>query len=183
MQYSRQVLINELSYKRALSILNEHFTIPCARNSHYTSEQLVESLVYLTVEKKYAESGLQNLACTHKASSADTLLGRVKNIKWKDAYNMLVDANDHIIGQFKGKSIFKEPVLAAADLSDDLYYGEFNNKICQYKYERGTCQSYRHASLHVVEAGKRVTLFTSYFINLAKVVCWFENYIFSTVFL
>lgn len=152
--------INELSYKRALSVLNGHFTIPCAPNSQYDSEQLVESLVYLTVENKYAESGLQNLACTHKAPSADTLLRRVKNVKWKDAYSMLVEANDHVIKKLKRKNIFQKPVMAAADLSDDPYYGEFNNKISQGKYERGTCQFYRHASLHVVEAGKRVTLFT-----------------------
>jgi hypothetical protein len=152
--------INELSYKRALSLLNEHFTMRCAPNSQYGSKQLVESLVYLTVENKYAESGLQNLACTHKAPSADTLLRRVKDVKWKDAYSMLVEANDHVIKKLKRKNIFKKPVLAAADLSDDPYYGEFNNKICQGKYERGTCQFYRHASLHVVEAGKRVTIFT-----------------------
>ena len=73
--------INELSYKQALQILNEHFTLPCAPNSQYGNEQLIESLVYLTVEKAYAESGLQNLACTHKAPSADTLLRRLKSLQ------------------------------------------------------------------------------------------------------
>ena len=146
--------INEHSH------LNEHFTIPLRAKQPIQHEQLVESLVYLTVENKYAESGLQNLACTHKAPSADTLLRRVKNVKWKDAYSMLVEANDHVIKKLKRKGIFKKTVLAAADLSDDPYYGEFNNKICQGKYERGTSQFYRHASLHVVEAGKRVTIFT-----------------------
>jgi len=152
--------MNELSYKQALSVLNEHFAICCAPNSQYGSEQLVESLVYLTVENEYAESGLQNLACTRKAPSADTLLRRVKSLGWKDAYNMLVEANDHVIRKLKRKGTFKHAVLAAADLSDDRYYGEFNNKICQGKYERGTCQFYRHAALHVVEAGKRATIFT-----------------------
>ena len=149
--------INELSYKRALQILNEHLTIHCAPNSQYTSKQLVESLVYLTVEKKYAESGLQNLACTHKAPSADTLLRRVKSLHCKDAYNMLIEANDHIIRKLKRKGIFKEPVLAAADLSYDRYYGKDNNQIRKGRCDRGTRRFYMHASLHVVEAGKRVT--------------------------
>ena len=35
--------INELSYKRALSVLNEHFTIPCAPNSQYSSKKLIQS--------------------------------------------------------------------------------------------------------------------------------------------
>ena len=152
--------VKGLSYKQALSVLNQHFTIPCAPNSEYSSEQLVESLVYLTVEKKYAESGLENLACTRKAPSADTLLRRVKGLRWRDAYNTLVEANDQVIRKLKRKGIFKKPVMAAADLSNDRYYGEFNNKTCRGKYERGTCQFYRHASLHVVEAGKRATIFT-----------------------
>ena len=49
--------------------------------------------------------------------------------------------------KLKRKGVFKTPVLDAADLSDDYYYGEFNNKICQGKYERGTNQFYRDASL------------------------------------
>lgn len=152
--------INELSYKRALSILNEHFTLSCAKNSQYSSQQFIESLVYLTVENKYAESGLQNLACTHKAPSADTLLRRLKSLQWKDAYRMLIETNDSLIRKLKRTGIFKTPVLCAIDLSDDYYYGEYNNKICQGKYQRGTNQFYRHATLHVVEAGKRATIFT-----------------------
>jgi len=141
-------------------VLNEHFKIYCAPNSQFNSAELNQSLIYLTVESKYAESGLQNLACTRKAPSADTLLRRLKNINWKTACTMLAEANDHVIRKLKRKGIFKTPVMAAADLSDDRYYGEFNNKICQGKYDRGTCQFYRHASLHVVEAGRRVTIFT-----------------------
>lgn len=152
--------MNELSYKQTLSALKEYFTIPCAPNSQYGSEQLAESLVYLTVENGYAESGLQILACTRKAPSADTLLRRVKSLGWKAAYNMSIEANDHVIRKLKRKGAFKHAVLAAADLSDDPYYGEFNSKICRGKYERGTRQFYRHAMLHVVEAGKRVTIFT-----------------------
>jgi len=151
---------NELSYKRAFQILNQHFNIHCAPNSQYTSEQLNQCLTYLTVENAYAESGLQNLACTQEAPSADTLLRRVKALSWKDAYSMLVETNDHVIKQLKRKGLFKKPILAAADLSDDPYYGKSSNKVCAGKRERGTNQFYRHASLHVVEAGKRATVFT-----------------------
>lgn len=153
--------INEQTYKQALQILSQHFTIPCAPNSQYSSQELIESLVYLTVEKAYAESGLQNLACTHKAPSADTLLRRVESIKQKDAYRMLTEANNCVVGKLKRKGIFKKAVLGAADLSDDPYYGEYNNKICGGEPDRGTTQFYRHASIHVVEAGKRATLYTA----------------------
>lgn len=152
--------INELSYKRALTILQEHFTLQCAQNSQYSPKQLIESLLYLTVENKYAESGLQNLACTQKAPSADTILRRLKTLSWKEACKMLTDANDQIIKKLKRKGLFQKPVLCAADLSDDPYYGQYNNKICGGEPNRGTAHFYRHASLHVVEAGKRATLCT-----------------------
>ncbi|XHH10039.1 MAG: transposase [Candidatus Bathyarchaeia archaeon] len=152
--------INELSYKTALSTLKEHFTIPLAPNSKYTKEQLIKSLLYLTVQKQYAESGLQNLACTQKAPSADTLLRRLKSLNPKDAYKMLTQANDAVIEKLKRKRAFKKPVLAAIDLSCDRYYGKDNNQIRKGKCDRGTRRFYMHASLHVVEAGKRVTVFT-----------------------
>jgi hypothetical protein len=152
---------NKLSYKRASQTLNEHFKLPQAPNSQHNNQQLIQSLIYLTVENAYAESGLQNLACTQTAPSADMLLRRLKALHWKDAHRMLTEANDHIIKKLRRKGTFKKPILAAVDLSDDPYYGEFTNKICQGKYERGTCQFYRHASLHVVEAGKRATIYTT----------------------
>jgi hypothetical protein len=151
--------INELSYKKALSALKEHFTIQLAPNSQYTQDQLIECLLYLTVQKQYAESGLQNLACTRQAPSADTLLRRVKSLNWKDAANMLTQANDEVIKKLKHRGIFKKPVLAAA-LSCDRYYGKDNNQIRKGRCDRGTRRFYMHASLHVVEADKRVTIFT-----------------------
>ena len=73
---------------------------------------------------------------------------------------MLVEANDRVIKKLKRRGIFKRPVVGAADLSDDCWYGEFNNKICRGPRDHGTNQFYRHASLHVVQPGKRVTVFT-----------------------
>jgi hypothetical protein len=152
--------INEVSYKRALETLNEHFKIPCAPNSKYKSEDLNLALIYLTVENAYAESGLQNLACTQKAPSADTLLRRVKSLDPEDACKMLNQANDNIIKSLKHKGVFKKPVLAAADYSDDCWCGQDNVDVCKGPYSDGTNQFYRHASLHVLEDGKRVTVFT-----------------------
>lgn len=133
-------------------ILNEHPTTHCAPNNQYTSKQLVENLVHLTVKKKYAESGQQNLACTHKAPTADTLLRRAKSLHCKDAYNRLIEANDHIIRKLKRKGNFKKPALAAADLSYERYYGKDNNQTRKGRCERRTKRFYMHASSHVVEA-------------------------------
>jgi putative transposase len=152
--------VNRLMYNRALSTLNEHLIIPSASNSHFKPEQLIESLLYLSVEERYAESGLEDLACTREAPSADTLLYRLKKIESRDAYKMLIQANDSVIEEVKSKGVFGRPVVAAIDYTDDPYYGEYNSLLRRGKRERGTDLYYTYASLHIVEAGKRITIFT-----------------------
>jgi hypothetical protein len=78
--------VSWLMYNLALSTLCEHLVIPSASNSHFKPRQLVECLLYLSVEGRYAESGLEDLACTREAPSADTLLYRLKKVEGQDAY-------------------------------------------------------------------------------------------------
>ncbi len=152
--------VTRLVYKQAFPILSEHLIIPGAPNSHFKSEELLECLVYLSLGKRYAESGLEDLACTRAAPSSDTLLRRLKMVKSDDAYSMLVQANDEVIRKLRRRRVFRMPVLAAIDYSDDRFYGKYNSKIRRSKKERGTNLFYTHASLHIVEHGKRVTIFT-----------------------
>jgi hypothetical protein len=152
--------ICRLVYKRAFPILNEHLVISSAPNCHFKSEELLQCLVYLSIGKRYAESGLDDLAYTREAPSADTLLRRLKKVKSDDAYGMLVKANDEVIRKLRRRRVFRMPVLAAVDFSDDRYYGRYNSKIRRSKKDRGTNLFYTHACLHIVERGKRVTIFT-----------------------
>lgn len=152
--------VARLVYKQAFPILNERLVIPGAPNSHFKTEELLESLVFLSLGKRYAESGLEDLACTREAPSADTLLRRLKTVESDDAYDMLVQANDEVIRKLRRRRVFRMPVLAAIDYSDDRFYGKYNSKIRRSKKDRGTNLFYTHASLHVVENGKRVTIFT-----------------------
>ena len=152
--------VNRLMYNRALSTLNEHLIIPSASNSHFKKEQLIESLLYLSVEERYAESGLEDLACTREAPSADTLLYRLKKIESQDAYGMLIQANDSVIEELKSEGVFGKPVIAAIDYTKDPYFGEYTNMVLRSKRELGTNLFYTYASLHIVEAGRRITVST-----------------------
>lgn len=152
--------VGRLAYNRALSTLNEHLVIPSASNSHFSNEQVIESLLYLTVEGKYAESGLEDLACTKDVPSADTLLYRLKKIESRDAYMMLISANDAIIEELKCRGVFRKPVIAAIDLTDDPYYGEYNDTLRRSKRDRGTNLFHTYASFHIVEEGRRITVFS-----------------------
>lgn len=154
--------VSRLVYKQALSALEEHLVIPSAPNSHYENRGILESLVYLSIEERYAESGLEDLASTRSEStpSADTLLYRLKKLDRKQAYSMLVSANDSVLEKLRRRGIFRKPVVAAVDLSNDNYYGEYNGLLRRSKKERGTNLFYTYASFHIVEKGKRITVFT-----------------------
>jgi hypothetical protein len=151
--------VARVAYNRGLSTLNEHLVIPSASNTHFTRETLNECLLYLSAEERYAESGLEDLACTREVPSSDALLYRLKKLKSDDAHRMLIDANDAIIEEMKRRRVFKKPAIAAIDLTDDPYYGEYNNRVRRSRRDRGTNLFYTYASLHVVEHGRRVTVF------------------------
>lgn len=136
--------VNALAYNRALSTLAEHLIIPGASNSHFKGRDLIESLLYLSVEKRYAESGLEDLACTREAPSADTLLYRLKKIESEDAFRMLTQVNDSVLEDLKGKGVLSNPVLAAIDYTQEPYYGEYNNMLLRSKRELGTNLSLLH---------------------------------------
>src|SRR5438128_1042463 len=71
---------------------------------------------------------------------------------------MLMDANDAIIKEMKRRGVFRKSVVAAIDLTDDPYYGEYNNRVRRSRRDRGTNLFYTYASLHGVENGRRVTV-------------------------
>ena len=154
--------VSRLVYNRALSALDEHLVMPSAPNSHYKNKDIIESLVYLSIEERYAESGLEDLATTRPENtpSADTLLYRLKKLDNKQAYGMMVSANDSVLGKLRRRGVFRKPVIAAIDLSDDNYYGEYNGLLRRGKKDRGTNLFYTYASFHIVEKGKRITVFT-----------------------
>jgi hypothetical protein len=148
-----------LAYNLALSTLNEHLVMPAASNSHFTNEQMAECLLYLSVEERYAESGLEDLGFNREAPSADTLLYRLKKLESDDAHSMLVDVNDAILDELRKRGVFRKPVIAAIDLTDDPYYGEYNKHLRRSRKERGTNLFYTYASFHIVEDGRRITVF------------------------
>jgi len=151
--------VARVAYNRGLSTLNEHLVIPSASNTHFTRDALNECLLYLSAEERYAESGLEDLGCTREVPSSDGLLYRLKKLKSGDAHRMLMDANDAIIKEMKRRGVFRKPVIAAIDLTDDPYYGEYNNRVRRSRRDRGTNLFYTYASLHGVENGRRVTVF------------------------
>jgi uncharacterized protein YbcC (UPF0753/DUF2309 family) len=145
--------VSRLVYKQALSALEEHLVIPSAPNSHYKNRDILESLVYLSIEERYAESGLEDLATTRPehTPSADTLLYQLKKLERKQAYSMLTSANDSVLEKLRRRGFFRKPAIVAVDFSNDNYYGEYNGLLRrskkERKKERGT-QSILH--VHVI---------------------------------
>jgi hypothetical protein len=148
--------VSRLVYKQALSALEEHLVIPSAPNSHYKNRDILESLVYLSIEERYAESGLEDLATTRPehTPSADTLLYQLKKLERKQAYSMLTSANDSVLEKLRRRGFFRKPAIVAVDFSNDNYYGEYNGLLRRSKKERereGPNLFYTYASFHIVE--------------------------------
>jgi hypothetical protein len=55
---------------------------------------------------------------------------------------ILLSGNDSIVEKLRRRGIFRKPVVAAIDLFDDHYYGEYNKRLRRSK------------------KGKRITIFT-----------------------
>ncbi len=59
------------------------------------------------------------------------LLRRLKMVGSDEAYAALVRANEEVIMKLKRRGMFRMPVLAAMDLSDDRFYGKYNKWVHQ----------------------------------------------------
>lgn len=61
----------------------------------------------------------------------------------------------------KGYGVFKRYAIVAIDYTHDPFYGDINAPmVIGGKQDRGTCWGYHYASIHIVEAGRRLTLYT-----------------------
>ncbi len=114
-------MVNALSPLSQGLILSEHLIILGAPNSHFKNEELLESLVYLSLGKRYAESGPEDLKCTREVPSADTLLRRLRIVDSENAHAMLVQANEEVIRKSRRRRVCRTPVLVAIDFSDDPF--------------------------------------------------------------
>lgn len=145
--------------------MNENLKFPSAKNSLYTTRDINACLLQLSLREGYAQGELANLQLKLNTPSwiptGHTFRNRVEALNRNQVQAAFTRANDEILKILKAQGVFKRCATVAVDYTHDPFYGDINAPmVIGGKQDRGTCWGYHYASIHIVEAGKRLTLYT-----------------------
>jgi hypothetical protein len=162
---TRQHKISAKVFKFTANLLNEHLKFTAAKNRLYNNRDINQCLIQLSLSEGYAESGLACLQekCdrNNRVPTGRTFRARIERLEETQIQQSLTESNDHVLQVVKGYGVFRRKAVVAIDYTRDLFYGNPNAKnIVGGKQEKGTTWGCSYASIDVVEAGKRLTLFT-----------------------
>ena len=148
-----------------VGMLNEHLKFPSAKNSLYTGSDINQCLIQLSLSQGFAESGLANFSekCgrQNNVPTGRTFRGRAERLPEGHVRDSLTGANDHVLRILKGYGVFRRKAVVAIDYARQPFYGDTNAKnVVGGKQEKGTMWGYSYASIDIVEAGRRLTLYT-----------------------
>ena len=162
---SKERKVSSNVFKFTANLLNEYLKFPAAKNSLYASSDLNQCLIQLSLSKSYAESGLANLsercATSNKVPTGRTFRGRIERLAEKQIRDALIQANDQVLLTLRSYSLFRRKATVAIDYTRQPFYGNPDAKhVMGGKQERGTTWGYTYASIDIVEAGKRLTIYS-----------------------
>lgn len=148
-----------------LDLMNRHLKLEAARNSVFSSRHIHSCLLHLSLNEGYAEGGMVSLSskCSlpNKVPTGRTFRDRVERVKAEEVCRSLTEANDEALRTLKGFGAFRRRAVVAIDYTRKPFYGDPNAEmVIGGPYLTGTPWSYCYASIHVVEAGRRLTLYT-----------------------
>lgn len=157
--------ISQRIHQLSLNLMSEHIKFPSASNSLYNTRAINACLMQLSIREAYAQGELANLQLKLKLPSwvptGHTFRSRVEALSRDQVQSAFTLANDEILKILKGCGVFKRHAVVAIDYTHDPFYGDINAPmVIGGKQDRGTCWGYNYASIHIVEAGRRLTLYT-----------------------
>ena len=163
---SKERKISGKVFKFTANLLNEYLQFPVAKNSLYISSDINQCLIQLSLSKSYAESGLADLSekCNtpNKVPTGRTFRGRIERLAEKQIRDALIQANDQILLILRSYCLFRRKAVVAIDYTRQPFYGDPDAKnVIGGKQENGTTWGYTYASIDIVEAGRRLTVYSS----------------------
>ncbi len=161
---AQQYVAAEEAYQRLAQIMCTELSIPVSEsdNASYDANDLHGSLIALSMNNAYAESGMASLAL--KAASADVPSGSwvrdaIGKVPEKEMREKVQRALCSTLDQLEGFDIFSTPVMAGLDKHKIPRYDEGTNRsLRRSKKERGTTKFEFYASLESVEEGRRAQI-------------------------
>lgn len=163
---SKERKISGKVFKFTANLLNEYLQFPVAKNSLYISSDINQCLIQLSLSKSYAESGLADLSekCNtpNKVPTGRTFRGRIERLAEKQIRDALIQANDQVLLILRSYCLFRRKAVVAIDYTRQPFYGDSDAKnVIGGKQENGTTWGYTYASIDIVEAGRRLTVYSS----------------------
>jgi len=152
-------------FQFAVDLMTEHLKFPAAKNSMYSTRDIHGCLLQLSLREGYAEGGLATLSlrCNgpNKVPTGRTFRGRAERVEVREIREAFTEANDEVLRTVRGFGVFRRRAVVAIDYNRKPFYGDPDVKmVVGGPYDRGTSWCYCYASIHVVEAGRRLTLYT-----------------------
>lgn len=162
---SKERKVSSNVFKFTANLLNEYLKFPAAKNSLYSSSDINQCLIELSLSKSYAESGLADLSekCNmpNRVPTGRTFRGRIERLAEKQIREALIEANDQVLLILRRYSVFRRKAVVAIDYTRQPFYGDPDAKnVIGGKQERGTTWGYTYASIDIVEAGRRLTIYS-----------------------
>lgn len=162
---SKERKVSSKVFKFTANLLNDYLKFPAAKNSLYSGSDINQCLIELSLSKSYAESGLACLSekCNmpNRVPTGRTFRGRIERLAEKQIREALIEANDQVLLILRRYSVFRRKAVVAIDYTRQPFYGDPDTKnVIGGKQERGTTWGYTYASIDIVEAGRRLTIYS-----------------------
>jgi len=164
---AQRFIAAEEAFQKAAQIMSTKVSIPVSGryNALYGEEDLHRSLIALSINNAFAESGMERLSVESSAASGRVPSGSwvrdtVEKVPEKEMQAMLAGALDSTLEQVKSFRLFNVPVMCAADLHDIPRYDRDSDRgyLRRSKKERGTNIFEGYATLQCVEEGMRAQI-------------------------
>ncbi|MGC9134490.1 MAG: hypothetical protein C0177_06695 [Fervidicoccus fontis] len=140
-------------FKLSSRALKESLDIKVAKNSKYMNEDIVKSLIYVSLNNTSAESGSKDLAKDMDVPSPDVVLRRLKALDLSNVINALNKANMKLV-----KKHARDGMKMAIDYTEEPYYGKIDMYVTRNKYKSGADVFHTFATISVVGKVERERL-------------------------
>jgi putative transposase len=164
------------AYDKLLHLMCTNVPIPCSDkyNAIYDQIDLHASLVNLSINRYYAESGMKllSIGTERRLPSGSWVRNRISCMSEEQVKHMMGNAGAAMLQTLWKFGIFNAPITAAVDYHKIARYDKITDeKMVRSKYKDGTCKFECYATLQCVDKGRRAQ------ISCKQVGCFDEKHL------
>lgn len=151
------------AYSSLLQIMCTNVSIPCSDryNAVYDEKDLHASLINLSLNGFYAESGMERLSINagRRLPSGSWVRDRISSLSEEQVKDMMGQARASMLDKLKEFRIFNTQVTAAIDYHNIPRHDKVTDeKLVRSRHEKGTSRFECYATLQCVDEGRRAQI-------------------------